>query len=289
MTLGRKIIQISLVALSLTCFAKGGIVLHYASPMGGDKWKMTGNRLRCGLSLMIPQYGIAYFEQYATQNPHFILRKWDEEQRNLPANVYAVPPVWKPDNKVNFISGTRIKPGKYGIYLERENALKSLIYLSRGYQTLFRYRSQQGFEVDVALSPISFQSAYNKYQRCLGNLLSFNYNDVKVTLIYFGEDSFDLSDQDKEMISKIAEYVKADSSIVKIKIIGYTDGDGRSGYNNAISEYRAKAVASYLMQGGINKRYLSVTWKGEKDPVARNDTDEGKAKNRRVLIVLRRK
>ncbi len=79
----------------ISCFIAGASLyatpplINYSGPMGSEKWKMTGSPLRCGLSLTIPNYGIGYFEQYATKPPHFILRKWEEIQRNLPAFVLA--------------------------------------------------------------------------------------------------------------------------------------------------------------------------------------------------------
>lgn len=90
-------------------------------------------------------------------------------------------------------------------------------------------------------------------------------------------------------LRRIAQYVDADAQIHKIRIVGYTDANGRKGYNNAISEDRARVVAHYLLKLGVPKDKLSVTWVGELDPVARNDTDAGRAENRRVVIELIKK
>ncbi|KTD44906.1 sodium-type flagellar protein [Legionella quateirensis] len=264
--------------------------IDYASPMGDEQWKMSGNPLRCGLSLVIPNYGIGYFEQYATKPPHFILRKWDQVQRSLPAQVLAKPPVWKPLLLNSYVvARSYIKPGEYGIYLNREPALKLLIFLSQGYQANFNYLSEEGFSVTVSLSPIRFQKVYSKYQQCLGGLLPFNYDDVKDTVFHFGIDSKLLTDEDKSQLRRIAQYVAADMQIDVIRIVGYADESGRKGYNNAVSQFRAEAVKNYLLWLGVPKRKLSVTWFGAQKPIARNDTDEGRAANRRVVIELIKK
>ena len=264
--------------------------IDYASPMGDEHWKMSGNPLRCGLSLVIPNYGIGYFEQYATKTPHFILRKWDQVQRALPAQVVAKPPVWKPLLLNSYVvARSYIKPGEYGIYLNREPALKLLVFLSQGYQANFNYLSEEGFSVTVSLSPIRFQKVYSKYQQCLGGLLSFDYDDVKETVFHFGIDSKFLTDEDKSQLRRIAQYVAADLQIDVIRIVGYADESGRKGYNNAISQFRAEAVKNYLLWLGVPKRKLSVTWVGALKPIARNDTDEGRAANRRVVIDLIKK
>jgi outer membrane protein OmpA-like peptidoglycan-associated protein len=263
--------------------------VDFASPMGEEKWRMSGNPLRCGLSLVVPNYGIGYFEQYATKPPHFILRKWDEVQRSLPALVMARPPVWKPFGQSFIVARSYIKPGAYGIFLDREPALKLITYLSQGYQANFNYISEQGFSTTVALSPAHFQKVYALYERCLGGLLSFNYEDVKQSVFHFGIDSRSLTDADKDQLRRVAQYVAADVEIATIRIVGYADESGRKGYNNAISQYRAEAVQKYLLGLDVPKTKLSVTWVGATKPIARNDTDEGRAANRRVVIDLLKK
>lgn len=260
--------------------------ITYISPLGDENWRMTGSRLRCGLSLTIPNYGIAYFEQYAARPPHFILSKWEQVERQLPATVMATPPMWKPFQKPFFISNTVISPGKYGIYLSRDPALKALTFLAQGYQTIFQYISEQKFAVTVSISPVNFQKVYARYQQCLGNLLPFGFNKVAKSIFRYDVDSFMLSEEDKDQLDKVAEYCQADTSIKKINIAGYTDDTGRRSYNNAISEYRAKEVEKYLLKKGIREYRIHTIWFGIKDPVASNETEEGRAANRRVEIIL---
>lgn len=283
-----KIITLGYLFISTSAFAVPHI--QYASPMGEENWRMSGNPVRCGLSLTIPNYGIGYFEQYATKSPHFILRKWDQVQRALPAQVIATPPVWKPLlPKSYMVARTFIKPGEYGLFLNRRPALKLLTFLSQGYQANFNYLSEEGFRITVTLSPIHFQKVYSQYQRCLGGLLSFTYEDVKESTFHFGVDGKLLSDADKAQLRRIAQYVGADIQIDVIKIVGYADDTGRKGYNNAISQYRAEAVKNYLIWLGVPQRKLTITWVGALQPVARNDTDEGRAANRRVVVTLIKK
>jgi outer membrane protein OmpA-like peptidoglycan-associated protein len=262
--------------------------LDFASPMGEEKWRMSGNPLRCGLSLAIPNYGVGYFEQYATRDPHFILRTWDQVQRVLPALVLASPPVWK-EGRNFMVAKTAIKPGEYGIYLPRSPTLKLLSFLSQGYDANFNYRNEQGFTTTIVLSPIRFQQVYAKYQRCISSLLPFNYNDIKESIFHFSSDSRMISEEDKAQLRRIAQYVAADKQVDYVRVVGYADDSGRKGYNNAISEYRAKAVQLYLLSLGVPKEKLNVTWVGAQQPIARNDTDEGRAANRRVIVSVYKK
>lgn len=72
------------------------------------------------------------------------------------------------------------------------------------------------------------------------------------------------------------------------RIVGHTDSVGREGYNMLLSRQRARAVREFFMAAGIDPLRLSAEGRGEMDPVADNDTDAGRARNRRVEIHLYR-
>ena len=72
-----------------------------------------------------------------------------------------------------------------------------------------------------------------------------------------------------------------------IEIAGHTDSDGDDGFNRALSEKRAQAVADYLVKAGLPADRFKATGYGSLQPVAGNDTDEGKAQNRRIEFVVR--
>ncbi len=86
------------------------------------------------------------------------------------------------------------------------------------------------------------------------------------------------------IIDQVTEMLKANSSL-KISIEGHTDNVGTPAANKLLSENRARAVMDALVAKGIDKsRLLAKGW-GQDKPVQDNNTDEGKAKNRRVEIV----
>jgi OmpA-OmpF porin, OOP family len=72
-----------------------------------------------------------------------------------------------------------------------------------------------------------------------------------------------------------------------IDIVGHTDADGDEGFNQALSEKRAQAVADYLARAGLPADRFKAAGYGSQQPVASNDTDEGKAQNRRIDFVVR--
>jgi OOP family OmpA-OmpF porin len=74
---------------------------------------------------------------------------------------------------------------------------------------------------------------------------------------------------------------------VNIEIAGHTDGDGDTAFNQALSEKRAQAVTDYLVKAGLPADRFTAMGYGSTQPVSGNDTDEGKAQNRRIDFVVR--
>jgi OmpA-OmpF porin, OOP family len=72
-----------------------------------------------------------------------------------------------------------------------------------------------------------------------------------------------------------------------IEVAGHTDSDGDSATNQALSEKRAQAVVDYLAKAGLSASRFTAIGYGSTQPVAANDSDEGKAKNRRIEFVVK--
>jgi len=72
-----------------------------------------------------------------------------------------------------------------------------------------------------------------------------------------------------------------------IEVAGHTDSDGEAAGNKVLSEKRAQAVADYLVKAGLPTDRLKAVGYGSQQPVAANDTDEGKAKNRRIEFLVK--
>lgn len=71
-----------------------------------------------------------------------------------------------------------------------------------------------------------------------------------------------------------------------VDIVGHTDSDGTDAYNQGLSERRAESVRSYLSAQGVQPVRMIASGRGKTQPIATNATAEGKARNRRVEIIL---
>ena len=71
-----------------------------------------------------------------------------------------------------------------------------------------------------------------------------------------------------------------------VEVVGHTDSTGAAEYNMMVSKKRAASVAAYIEEQGIDASRITATGEGEENPVASNDTAEGRAMNRRVEATI---
>jgi peptidoglycan-binding protein ArfA len=103
--------------------------------------------------------------------------------------------------------------------------------------------------------------------------------------VTFAADGFSLTPADNQILSQVADKLKACPN-AHITLNGYTDNTGTEGINIPLSSQRGNTVADFLVAQGVARDHLVVRGLGSINPVASNDTPDGRAKNRRVEIVL---
>ena len=112
---------------------------------------------------------------------------------------------------------------------------------------------------------------------------------IKVTLgensVRFNTDEDRLTPKAKNNLDRLTTVLKQNPD-TNIKVIGYTDYRGSDEYNQNLSERRARSVVSYLTERAIGYRRLSSEGRGESEPVASNETIEGRKLNRRVEFAI---
>ncbi len=102
----------------------------------------------------------------------------------------------------------------------------------------------------------------------------FDFNKKELRMNFTGE------------VKQLADYMKKNTAL-KIEITGHTDSIGGSEYNNRLSLARAKEIGTNLINSGINESRISYVNKGSTEPVATNNTETGRQKNRRVEFILK--
>jgi len=104
-------------------------------------------------------------------------------------------------------------------------------------------------------------------------------------LIYFKHNSNELPDESYQTLNRIADFLLHSTS-ARISIKGYTDSTGDYSYNVSISRFQVNTIKTYLVGKGVDSANIKAEGLGPENPIATNNTAEGRRKNRRVEIEL---
>jgi outer membrane protein OmpA-like peptidoglycan-associated protein len=114
-------------------------------------------------------------------------------------------------------------------------------------------------------------------------------NQLKVNIpsdVSFDTGSATIKPQMRTVLDPFASSLTNDPK-AQLTIIGHTDSTGSPAVNDPLSVQRAQSVRDYLAAHGVASTRIQIDGRGEREPVADNNTESGRAKNRRVEILLR--
>ena len=105
----------------------------------------------------------------------------------------------------------------------------------------------------------------------------------------FDFDRAELRSDARGVLSGLVQRIQSTKGVTRVKVTGHTDSTGPAAYNQKLSERRAASVRSYLVEQGISADLVSSRGMGEEQPIASNDTRDGRQKNRRVEVEIEAK
>ena len=104
--------------------------------------------------------------------------------------------------------------------------------------------------------------------------------------VYFEQSSSQIRPQAFPQLDMLVSIMKLNPKMF-IEILGYTDNNGDPRLNLSLSHFRATVISNYLFNKGVAADRIKVTGKGQEEPIAPNDTEENRIKNRRVEFIIR--
>jgi outer membrane protein OmpA-like peptidoglycan-associated protein len=158
---------------------------------------------------------------------------------------------------------------------------KVVIRVPKGNQYQVVYRAVDG--------PVEFQAFKIPDRR---GRLTFTFNpqyervkDRIYTLqdVYFNTDKATLRESSYDALNDLLSAMQTNKAM-RVEIAGHTDDRASAEYNKDLSQRRAESVKAYLVENGIAKDRIRAKGYGESEPVASNETEEGRQKNRRVEV-----
>lgn len=103
--------------------------------------------------------------------------------------------------------------------------------------------------------------------------------------ILFDFDSSSLRPEGYENLRKLTKIINQDEDTI-LMIVGHTDSRGDEDYNLRLSERRAQSASRYMVSQGLSSSRIQIVGRGENEPIAENDSDEGRQENRRIEVAI---
>lgn len=153
--------------------------------------------------------------------------------------------------------------------------------------TFGELRDEMVAKDNVYLGPVSYSLGGESADAADELKALYDKINANPLVLYFdtAEASISLTAEQRQKFADISRYLDkvADASC---NVVGHTDSAGGAATNLRLGQGRADFAKDYLVRNGIPTGKINATSKGETQPVASNDTDEGKAKNRRTVVTL---
>jgi len=193
-----------------------------------------------------------------------------ESNSPIPANVTVTDLLADSvlyNEQADYEDGSFLAPLPFGKTYALHIKQPGYLFFSENYPLDDRTEVNDAYEVHIALSRIKAGST--------GTLNN----------IFFDIDRYKLLPASKSELNNLVEFLNLNKT-VRVEIGGHTDNTGSAAHNQTLSENRAKAVYNYLLHAGIGASRLTYTGYGPSQPVASNDTEEGRQRNRRTDFTI---
>ncbi|MBB2496561.1 OmpA family protein [Pseudomonas sp. UL070] len=282
-----RLALISLLACLPWCMPASAIT--FQTRMERVEWKVEGDQFECRLTQPVADFGSGEFVRRAGEQATFRLKMRERWLGPGSATLLAAAAPWQAGRGDINLGALAVGSGAVPFNSNQEQAGRLLAGLMEGRSPLVRHRTLQGGDsIEVRLLPIRFNQAYSDYLKCTAGLLPVNFDQIRQTQIGFSGGGTALDPLGQAKLDIILDFLKADPSVNRIQLDGHSDNSGSRLTNRDTSRRRALAVEEYLKANGVAAEQILVRFHGERYPLAPNNSESNRAKNRRVTMTLSR-
>lgn len=280
----------------------GSLDVFKCVKLSDTSWTEWGEPVNLGKEVNTSGYDVAY---KVTTDGEFAFFSSDRDGGKGSYDIYYIklPPEAKPEKNVITIKGKvtdeQANPLEAGLKWFDLNANKNIGELKSDPQTgdyiitipngsVFSYYAEKNGYYSVSNSiDLAGEKTFKEIvvDIVMQSVVSLEEKSVKLNNIYFDFDKFELKQESFSELERVYRFLY-DNPSVRVEISAHTDAVGSDEYNLELSQRRAESVVNYLISKGINTDRLIAKGYGESVPVADNNTDEGKAANRRVEMKI---
>ncbi len=282
-----RLVLISLFACVPWCMPASAIT--FQTRMERAEWKVEGDQFECRLTQPVADFGSGEFVRRAGEQVTFRLKVRERWLGPGSATLLAAAAPWQAGRGDINLGPLNVGSGEVPFNSSQEQGSRLLTGLMEGRSPLVRHRTLQGGDsLEVRLLPVRFNQAYTDYLKCTAGLLPVNFDQIRQTQIGFPGGGSVLDPLGQAKLDIILEFIKADPSVNRIQLDGHSDNSGNRLTNRDTSRRRALAVEEYLKANGVPAEQILVRFHGERYPLAPNNSEANRAKNRRVTMTLSR-
>lgn len=265
------------------------LAISFQTRLEKIEWQVEGDQFECRLTQPITDFGAGVFVRRAGEQVTFRLQARERWLGAGSATLLAAAAPWQPGRGDINLGQVSVGTAEVLFNSSQEQGVRLLSGLLEGRSPLVRHRTAQGGDaIEVRLLPAKFNKAYNDYLDCTAKLLPVNFDQVRQSQVGFPGGGVDLDPLAQAKLEIILSFIKADPSINRIQLDGHADNGGNRLTNRDLSRRRALAVMEFFKANGIPAEQITVRFHGERYPVAPNNSEANRAKNRRVSILLER-
>lgn len=230
--------------------------LHQIEPGYDARWHVQSSRQMCRMKQQLPSYGYVEFRQGVAQPLEFTLYVDNPPAGSGVVEVSANPPVWRHYVKARRLGRLELSDGNPAVIASSAWSRRLMLELQDGMQPVLHYwdAADASDDVQVFVSAIRFQQSLALFDKCLLQLLRYNYKSVERSVLHFNPDSSRFHKRNYAKMDELLGIIKTDKGIRNIDLGVYTVRDsGLQRYNFRLAVRRAQAVRDYFLKHGISE------------------------------------
>lgn len=260
----------------------------YQSAVHEAKWQIDESLLACTLRHDITDFGEASFHRQNGEALQLSISTQNHPASQSSAELGIINTPWQNAASTQTLMSLPVAYGQRQFMVEGNAARKALSALQQGQFIQLQYASKSSVQqVSIIVSTVQFLPAMRKFQKCSDNLYPDSFADLQHVNVYFESEKAILDNSASQRMQRLVEYLKVDDSVSRIIIESHTDSFGRRQLNTKLSEQRAQAIKTYLIQQAeVDEDIIETHSYRDNKPAADNKTPDGRAKNRRAELRL---
>jgi outer membrane protein OmpA-like peptidoglycan-associated protein len=274
----------------LLAFAATAVAAEFGNGIGGA-WEFSASEARCTLQQPVGDYGVARFSGEKGRGLHFEVLGHRELFADGAVQLLRVAPPWHSQYPLQESIGELSHRGGSGVRVADPVATQVLMSLYNGFDTRLQHASWYvggPSVVAIQISSVGIRALYEDFIHCAQGAPIVGWAEVEKTRITYATNGSELSPDTTEQLHQVARFVQGDPWVTGVFVDGHTDSLGTQKGNYLLSKQRAEVVRECLADAGVDSQLLTVRFHGAAYPVGDNESEAGRALNRRTTVRLER-